>query len=100
MKANISHIPRPLLIAVVCLLFIFSYLQYRLWFSEGSLSQLKIINQDIELAKKTNETLLNRNEKLAKEIVALQNGTELLEEYAREEMNMVRKGETFYLLSK
>ncbi len=74
-------------------------LQYRLWLGSNSVATLNKVNERITIEQKISAKLLHRNKKLAKEIVALQNGTELLEEYAREELGMIKPGETFYLIT-
>jgi len=80
------------------LLCIFAALQYRLWVGEGSLAQIARLEADIEKQKLENEQLAERNRVLATEVAALKVGTDSIEERARVEMGMIRKGETFFMV--
>jgi len=80
------------------LLCIFAALQYRLWVGEGSLAQIARLEADIEKQKIENEHLAERNRVLATEVAALKTGTDSIEERARVEMGMIRKGETFFMV--
>lgn len=71
-------------------------LQYRLWYGYANYSQIEslqstINSQKIELAK-----LEERNAGLVYEVLDLRNGSDALEEYAREEVGMIKKDEVFY----
>mgnify|MGYP003378529666 CR=1 FL=1 len=48
----------------------------------------------------TNEELRARNERLEVEVAEFRNGLDSVEEMAREELGMVRQGETFYVVVK
>jgi len=80
-----------LLVAIV-------YLQYRLWFGEGSVEQISQLQRDIEKQKAENAGLLERNRALSAEIRELKEGTETIEAKARTDMGMIREGETFYFI--
>ncbi|MFT7223513.1 MAG: cell division protein FtsB [Cellvibrionaceae bacterium] len=73
-------------------------LQYRLWVGEGSIAQQVDLQRKIEQYQAENEALRERNRILAMEVEALKNGLEAVEERAREDMGMIREGETFYLI--
>lgn len=85
-----------LVISVLTITFIF--LQFQLWFGEGSISELLYTREQIERQQNENERLYRRNRSLAAEVVELQNGLEIVEEQARLDLGMVRKDETFYLI--
>ena len=71
--------------------------QYRLWLAEeGSLAELHRLEQEIERQEALNENLRDRNAELEHEVVELQQGLETVEERAREDLGMIREGETYY----
>ncbi len=71
-------------------------LQYRLWIAEGSLAeQQRLKNQVVEFTEQ-NEILRQRNAVLEREVLELQTGNAGVEQRAREQLNLVRDGETFY----
>ncbi len=73
-------------------------LQYRLWISDGSLADVVRLNQKIAKQQVENERLQERNRILAAEVRALKNGLDAIEERARTDMGMIKKGETFYMV--
>ena len=84
---------KKLLLLLLLLLF---YLQYRLWFGDGSLQDVWELHQDVELQRHENVELRERNAALEAEVTDLQQGLDAIEEHAREDLGMVKKGETFY----
>lgn len=84
------------LIAVLILLLL--GLQYRLWISEGSLSHRAALMEQIELQRLENTRLRERNTVLAIEVEELKSGLGAIEERAREQMGMIKKGETFFMI--
>jgi len=84
---------KNLLLLLVLLLV---YLQYRLWFGDGSLQDVWELHQDVELQRHENVELRERNAALEAEVTDLQQGLDAIEEHAREDLGMVKKGETFY----
>jgi cell division protein FtsB len=78
------------------LLLILAALQYRLWFAQGSLAELHRLEQQVEEQTVINLDLRARNAVLEREVLELQNGTEAIEQLAREELGLVREGEVFY----
>ncbi|MFT6103322.1 MAG: cell division protein FtsB [Granulosicoccus sp.] len=83
---------------IVALLILLVGLQYRLWFSEGSLSHRAALQEKIEQQKAENNRLRERNTVLALEVEALKSGLDVIEERAREQMGMIRDGETFFMI--
>lgn len=73
-------------------------LQYRLWIGDGSLADVARLNHKIEKQQAENERLQERNGVLAAEVKALKNGLDAIEERARTDMGMIKKGETFYMV--
>ena len=88
---------RPYWLFVVLLLLL-GGLQYRLWVGEGSLAQVNSLNKQIADQQGENERLLERNRILEAEALELKQGMETVEERARQELGMVKEGETLYQL--
>lgn len=71
-------------------------LQYRLWFGEGSLPDVWELQQQIQEQKAENDKLRERNAALEAEVKDLKQGMSAIEERARSELGLIKKGETFY----
>jgi cell division protein FtsB len=82
------------LISVLIILLVL--LQYRLWFGDGSLQDVWQLQQQIEQQKTENEKLRERNAALEAEVKDLKQGMSAIEERARSELGLIKKGETFY----
>jgi len=83
---------------IVALLIMLGALQYRLWFGEPNLRQNWQLQADIALQQRENTRLSERNKQLEAEVLDLKKGEAALEERARNDLGMIRKGETFYQL--
>jgi cell division protein FtsB len=84
---------RKLILFLVILLV---YLQYRLWVGDGGLLELWNVHQEVEAQREENARLRERNEALNAQVLDLKQGLDAIEERAREDMGMVKQGETFY----
>lgn len=71
-------------------------LQYRLWFGNGSLTDIHHLDAVKQAQLEENTMLRERNQSLAAEVVDLKQGLAAIEERARSEMGMIKEGETFY----
>ncbi|WP_027330783.1 cell division protein FtsB [Marinimicrobium agarilyticum] len=80
------------------LLVLLTGLQYRLWVAEGSWADVTRLEREIEKQASENERLIERNRRLSIEVQALKNGLDSVEERAREDLGMIREGETFYMM--
>ena len=85
---------RPMLLALLGLLML---LQYRLWFGEGGINERQSLEAQVANDTAENQRLTQRNEALADRVIELQNGQEMLEAVAREDLGLVREGEEFIL---
>ena len=85
-----------ILIAVLILLLI--GLQYKLWFGDGSLSEVVQLSRELELQKQRLQELEERNRILEAQVLDLQNGLDAFEEKARNDLGMIKQGETFIQL--
>ena len=81
---------------LVLLVILLVYLQYSLWIGDGSLQDVWRLHKDVEQQRQENAVLRERNEALEAEVLDLQQGLEAIEEHAREDLGMIKKGETFY----
>lgn len=70
-------------------------LQYDLWFGDGSLTAAWKLEQHILQQQNENDQLQWRNDALAAEVTDLKSGLAAIEERARSELGMIKKGETF-----
>ena len=71
-------------------------LQYHLWFSEGGLAEASRLREQLAQAEAENAALTARNDALAREVMALQNGMEAVEKSARENLGLIKEGEVYY----
>ncbi|HEX9803678.1 MAG TPA: cell division protein FtsB [Gammaproteobacteria bacterium] len=71
-------------------------LQYTLWFGNGGLLRLWQLNAVVERQKLEIKQLLERNRALEAEVIDLKQGMEAIEERARSDLGMIKKGETFF----
>lgn len=72
-------------------------LQYRLWFGDSSVQASQALERRIQQLQQDNAVQQSENDALFTEVQDLRDGTSLLEEKAREELGLVREGESFIL---
>ena len=82
-------------IIAVILGLLFLVLQYDLWIGEGSLRTVWHLQEDITAQKKENAKIAQRNDSLLAEVKDLKKGDAAIEERARNELGMIKKGETY-----
>jgi len=87
---------RALRIALLALVALLAWLQYRLWFGEGGTRAVEELGERVEQQRRQNEGLAQRNAALAAEVADLKSGEAAIEERARNELGMIKPGETFY----
>jgi cell division protein FtsB len=81
---------------ILFLIILLVYLQCRLWLGDGGLLELWNVHQEVEAQREENARLRERNEALNAQVLDLKQGLDAIEERAREDMGMVKQGETFY----
>ncbi len=81
---------------VAALIILLVLLQYKLWFGDGSLVDVWRLQAAIETQKQENLHLQERNAALEAEVQDLKQGQQAIEERARRELGMIKKGETFF----
>ena len=88
---------RPTVIVLIILFIIF---QYALWLSPGGLVQIWHIKDSIAAITQQNTALAQRNMQLEADVEDLKSGNEAIEERARNDLGMIKQGETFYQVAK
>lgn len=71
-------------------------LQYRLWFADGGLAEANRLGQQLAEAENENASLTARNDRLTREVLALQGGNDAVEKNARENLGLIKEGEVYY----
>jgi len=85
-------------ILITILILVLVGLQYKLWFGDGSLSEVVQLSHELELQKQRLKELEARNRILEAQVLDLQNGLDAFEEKARNDLGMIKQGETFIQL--
>jgi cell division protein FtsB len=84
----------------IALLALLLFLQYRLWFEDGGIQNMLTLKRSLALQAQETEKMKKRNEELIFQVQRLQNSPDAVESRARNELGMVKKGETFYQIVK
>lgn len=71
-------------------------LQYPLWFGNGGVMAYWQLQRELAAYQQELAQLRERNRALEAEVLDLKQGLEAVEERARRELGMVKKGETFF----
>ncbi|WP_420934915.1 cell division protein FtsB [Alteromonas sp. A081] len=80
----------------IVLLLFFGLLQYRLWFGKNSIPDYYSRKTEVKIQALQNANLSQRNALLNADINDLKIGLEAIEERARNELGLIKQGETFY----
>lgn len=78
------------------LLVFFVLLQYRLWFGKNSVPDYLALENEVTRQQLDNEKLKQRNKLLYADTDDLKSGLDAIEERARNELGMIKEGETFF----
>ncbi|WP_310564531.1 septum formation initiator family protein [Hydrogenophaga sp.] len=70
-------------------------LHAQLWFGRGSVPQVGQMKQTLADLELTNRDAKQRNEQIASEVNDLQEGLDMVEELARQDLGMVKPNEIF-----
>ena len=73
-------------------------LQYQIWFAPGGISSIWRTHQQLNHEIVVNNEWSQRNDALSAEIKDLKNGTEAIEDHARNDLGMIKTAEVFYQL--
>ena len=83
---------------LILLLAVLLTMQFRLWFGPGSWEEITRLRRQIAEQESSNAELRERNERLSREVKSLKTDLATVEERARQELGLIKKGETFYLV--
>jgi cell division protein FtsB len=72
----------------------FLVLQYKLWFDKGSVPRAHTLEKELADLKSKNDASKRQNAVLDADVKDLEKAGEAIEERARNELGMVKKGET------
>ena len=78
------------------LLVLLIWLQYKIWLQDGGIPEVVQLQQEVEEMKTEVQQLQERNLSLDAEVKDLKKGLDAIEERARSEMGMIKKGEVYY----
>ncbi|MBV7297765.1 cell division protein FtsB [Enterovibrio paralichthyis] len=78
------------------LLVLFGWLQYHLWWGKNGVTDYLEVSAVAESVALANENLHQRNQQMYAEIADLKRGQEAIEERARNELGLIKPGETFF----
>ena len=81
---------------IVLMSFLLVALQYRLWFGEANVFEVLQLRQQMVALEQELEQLQQRNEEIDHEIQLLKKYPQMVEEQARVELGMVRRGESYF----
>ena len=70
-------------------------LHAQLWFGRGSVSQVGQMKRELAALEQGNQEAKLRNEQLGNEVRDLQEGLDMVEELARQDLGMVKPNEIF-----
>jgi len=70
--------------------------QYHLWFGKNGLQDNYALIAEVDLIMASNAELIQRNQMMYSEIEDLKRGSQAIEERARNELGLVKEGETFF----
>ena len=81
---------------MIILIVLLLLLQFRLWFSHDGLPPVLHLHRSVEVQRQDNAKLEERNQVLAAEVNDLKSGEDAVEERARNDLGMIKQGETFF----
>lgn len=74
-------------------------LQYQLWVGPGSVEDNRRLQNEVVQQQSRVDQKIKRNQQLVNEVLELKQGASKVEQFAREELGMIKEGETFYLFT-
>lgn len=81
----------PIFLVVVLVI-----LQYRLWFESGGIIDMVRLKKRLSVEQQINDKIKKRNQTLLLQVQHLQKNQDAVESRARQELGMIKKGETYY----
>lgn len=89
---------RHIKILPILLIALIIFIQYRLWFNSNGILAMQQLKKQLASQSAENDQLKLRNDNLILQIQSLQSNQDAIESRARQELGMIKKGETFYQL--
>ncbi|NUU01829.1 cell division protein FtsB [Herbaspirillum robiniae] len=80
---------------ILCLSLLLVLIQYPLWLGKGGWFKVWELDRQVQQARKKNDELKERNDKLASEVDDLKQSKGAVEERARFELGMIKQNEVF-----
>lgn len=90
----------PRVIVPVVLVLLLLVLQVQLWTGRGSVPEVSQLRERLEKQQEANTKAQVTNERLGSEVADLQEGIEMVEERARQELGMVKPNEILVQIAK
>jgi len=87
-------------IIVLLLLVLLAIFQYQLWFKPDGIKKTLDLKQAIANQKQINNAEKKHNNNLQADVSSLEKDNSTLEEHVRNDLGMIKKGETFYQVIK
>lgn len=91
---------RPRVVVPVVLVLLLAILQWQLWTGRGSMRDVAGLEDKLATQKEANAKAAVANERLSAEVRDLQEGLEMVEERARQELGMVKPNEVFVQIAR
>ncbi len=91
-----SHEDTATVAAYVVGFLLLALLQYALWFGTGGILNLVRLKREIAAQQTQNASMQTGNRALAAKVLDLRQGLASVQDLARSQLGMVKKGETFY----
>lgn len=91
---------RPRLIVPIILVALLLALQLQLWRGRGSVPEVSQLQEQLDAQREANTRAQAANERLVSEVKDLQEGIEMVEERARQELGMVKPNEVLVQIAK
>jgi cell division protein FtsB len=83
-------------IVAVLLVLVLLGLQARLWHGAGSVAELRQLREQTTIQQAENDELRLRNDAVRNDVKDLRDGLDAVEERARNELGLIKPGETFF----
>jgi len=83
-------------VTITILIALLILLQYKLWVEDNSIIDMWKLENQVALHQENIAKLTHRNKVLEAEVNDLKSGNNAIEERARNEVDMIKKGEVYY----
>lgn len=83
-------------LSLVFLIALIAFLQYKIWFDDGSISDVKRLGQELAMNKASLLEQLELNKKSRRAANKAKHSDEIAEYYARHDLGMKKKDEEYY----